>query len=290
MIIVSGYPISNRENDICDTESYIRLNNCGYNRFITRDMTICRKEGRHDYQLIYIKKGTGYFLFDKKDEAVAEGSIILYHPGEPQCYTYLHKDSPEVYWVHFTGFGAAELIAETGIAGERVKHIGFSSTCIDLFNSIIRELQLKRPLFSQAAIAAFMELLTCMGRRVLRTENNANRDENIQKVIEYMNSDYNADWSIEKLSKLCSLSSYRFMHNFKTYTGVSAMEYLEKIRINKAKDLLADSTLSIKEISDAVGYSNPLYFSTVFKKVTGMSPSAFKRMTGITPDKYRENK
>lgn len=278
MIIVSGYPISNRENDICDMEAYIRLNNCGYNRFITLDMTTCREKGRRDYQLIYIRKGKGYFQFNEKDETVGEGSIVLYRPGEPQRYTYLHKDSAEVYWVHFTGFGALEIIAGTGIADGHVKYIGISSKCVDLFNKIIRELQLKRPLFGQAANAAFMELLTCMGRRSLRTESPSDRDENIQKVIEYMNSDYNADWNIEKLSMLCNLSCYRFMHNFKAYTGVSAMEYLEKIRINKAKDLLADSALSIKEISDAVGYSNPLYFSTVFKKVTGMSPSGFKRM------------
>lgn len=60
---------------------------------------------------------------------------------------------------------------------------------------------------------------------------------------------------------------------FKEKTGINFIDYLSKIRIEKAKLLLKEGTLSIQEIGEAVGYPNPQYFSKVFKRLTDMSPS-----------------
>jgi beta-lactam-binding protein with PASTA domain len=67
--------------------------------------------------------------------------------------------------------------------------------------------------------------------------------------------------------------------DFKNKTGVNFIDYLTNIRIERAKELLADSDVSIKEICSEVGYADPNYFSRIFKKVTGVTPTEYKEVT-----------
>ncbi len=84
-----------------------------------------------------------------------------------------------------------------------------------------------------------------------------------------MHSKYNDQQSIDFYAKQCNLSKYHFIHLFKEYTGLSPYAYKTRIRIEKAKDLLSSTNLSISEISNILGYNNSLYFSNLFKKTQG---------------------
>jgi len=64
---------------------------------------------------------------------------------------------------------------------------------------------------------------------------------------------------------------------FKKETGQNFINYLTNIRIEKAKELLRSTNLKSYEIAYKVGYDNPTYFSTVFKKLTGMTPLDYKK-------------
>ena len=68
---------------------------------------------------------------------------------------------------------------------------------------------------------------------------------------------------------------------FKTYYGLTPMDYLVKTRIDESKFLLVNSSLKIKEIASEVGYEDSLYFSKVFKKITGVSPKEYIRSEKI---------
>jgi len=180
--------------------------------------------------------------------------------------------------VHFTGYGAYDLLKKVGLADSQAYSIGLHQSCIEYFNRIIRELMLKLPHYECAASAAFLGLMACMGRYAADTRNsrNSNISENIKKVMELMHTKYNCKWTIADLARQCSLSPDWFMHKFKAQTGLSPMEYLAKIRLDKAKWLMLNSSLSIKEISYIVGYNDPLYFSKLFKKAEGASPSEYR--------------
>ena len=68
-----------------------------------------------------------------------------------------------------------------------------------------------------------------------------------------------------------------FIRCFKRYMGVTPMQYLISIRMNRAKELLRNTDYSIQEISSLVGYENPLYFSRLFQRQTGRPPSVYRR-------------
>jgi two-component system response regulator YesN len=100
----------------------------------------------------------------------------------------------------------------------------------------------------------------------------------IKKALEYIDGHFNEDLSIQKVAEEVHLSSNYFSHIFKKYKGQSFTDYLNNIRIQKAKKLLAENLYKIYEISDMVGYSDYKYFSSVFKKIEGISPSEYTEL------------
>lgn len=279
MIHIAGHRFSIiPENGFNDTENYFTVNCCGYEKYMSKNVKTLRESGRFDYQLLYMTKGIGCFKIDGKMTNVPSGNIVIFHPEETQEYAYQCKDTPELYWAHFTGYGAHDLMNKVGLSPGRLHYAGVHNICIEYFKKIILELQLKAPLYQQAADAALMELLAVIGRKAMDMENPRTSiiDADILNIMEQMHSEYNGTWNIAKLAKQCKLSPNRFMHKFKIQTGLSAMEYLMKIRMDKAKDLLLNSSLSIKEISNVIGYENPLYFSRLFSKTEGVSPREYR--------------
>ena len=75
---------------------------------------------------------------------------------------------------------------------------------------------------------------------------------------------------------MVNISPYYFSKLFKEATGENFIEYLTNIRIDKAKELLEKSDLSMKEICAMCGYSDPNYFSRTFKKNVGLTPTEYK--------------
>ncbi len=98
----------------------------------------------------------------------------------------------------------------------------------------------------------------------------------IAKAKAYINLNYNKAISLDDVSREVDISPYYFSKIFKEETGVNFIDYLTNIRIDKAKALLANSDLSMKEICGKVGYSDPNYFSRSFKKNVGVTPTDYK--------------
>jgi len=98
----------------------------------------------------------------------------------------------------------------------------------------------------------------------------------ISAAKSYIDANFHRDISLEEVSRATGLSPQYFSRFFKEETGENFIDYLTRVRITEAKRLLKEQKLSIKEVSYHVGYNDPNYFSKIFKKVTGLSPSGFK--------------
>jgi two-component system response regulator YesN len=99
----------------------------------------------------------------------------------------------------------------------------------------------------------------------------------IQQAKEYFDHHYmDPDLSLNEVAAQVNLSPSHFSVVFSQETGQTFKEYLTEVRIKKAKELLRMTTLRSAEISYQVGYSDPHYFSYVFRKNTGVSPSEFR--------------
>lgn len=98
----------------------------------------------------------------------------------------------------------------------------------------------------------------------------------ISKAKIYINAHFSKDITLVDVSREVDISPYYFSKIFKEETGENFIEYLTNIRIDKAKDLLAETDLSMKEICAQIGYSDPNYFSRAFKKNVGVTPTEYK--------------
>ena len=81
-----------------------------------------------------------------------------------------------------------------------------------------------------------------------------------------------------ELSKEAGLSYVQFLRRFKAYTGLTPAKYVNVLKMKKARELLADSRLQIKEISEKLGFENEYYFSNFFKKNMNVSPTAYRKI------------
>jgi len=100
---------------------------------------------------------------------------------------------------------------------------------------------------------------------------------NIDKIIEYINNHYNQPINLYDLSKMVYLSPSYLSYLFKKQMGMGFKEYLNGVRIKKAKQLILESNLSLSEIAKMVGMEDPNYFSRLFKKYFLVSPQKLRK-------------
>ena len=273
----AGY-LRNVDEDIEDTERALVVTCCGIFKLIHRRvMRTTRPNGRLDYQLLYIASGKAYFYFGDEVLVAPAGHIVLYRPGVSQLYEYFLEDSAEVCWVHFTGYEAGALMDKTGFADTISLYCGASPAFQELFRQMIRELQLKRPCFEEFLTLYLQQLLAEVQRSRLEVSSIHYRcSKEIAAAIHYFNEAFAREINIEDYALSQHMSVCWFIRSFKRYTGVTPLQYITTIRINKARELLKDSDYSVQEIGSLVGYDNQLYFSRMFKKQTGCSPSQYR--------------
>ena len=98
----------------------------------------------------------------------------------------------------------------------------------------------------------------------------------IGKAKEYINRKFSKDISLEEVAKHVDISSYYFSKLFKEEEGMNFIDYVTELRIDKAKKMLTEANVSIKEVCIEAGYTDPNYFSRIFKKVVGRTPTEYR--------------
>ncbi|MDQ3820864.1 MAG: helix-turn-helix domain-containing protein, partial [Acidobacteriota bacterium] len=102
-------------------------------------------------------------------------------------------------------------------------------------------------------------------------------DRRIRRAIELMHVNLERDLQLEELAAAAYLSPFHFARLFKKLTGASPHAYLATLRTTRAQALLAETDLSISEVSERVGYSSPSHFTKAFRHSTGLTPRAFRK-------------
>ncbi len=274
----TGY-LNHKDTDQEIIDEPLVIESCGVYRLIRRpSMVTTRPMGRKDYQLIYIFTGKVEFILNGQVQVLTAGNMVLYHPHEPQNYIYRLEDSPEVYWIHFTGYDAERLLNEAGFKDQNTVYVGGSAYYGQTFLQIIRELQVQRNCFDELIAVAFRHMLLTLKRQLWEQQNHQERiTKEVESAIHYFHENYAKPINIEEYAKSQHMSISWFIRSFRQYTGVPPRQYIIMVRIAKARELLDGSDCNINEISAMVGYDNALYFSRIFKKQEGISPLMYKK-------------
>lgn len=94
----------------------------------------------------------------------------------------------------------------------------------------------------------------------------------LERVLKHLHSNYQDSLDVEQLASMANMSSSTFHRNFRQVTASSPIQYVKKLRLNRAKELLLDQGLKVKQAAVQVGYESPTQFSREFTRYFGRSP------------------
>ncbi len=257
--------------------NFVNINNCAVVHLADSDHINIREKGRSDYLLMYITKGKLYAKVNGKEYTVNQNEAFLYHPNEPQEYRFYKKDSTINYWVHFNGVEMDKIIASLGL--NDMHHLKLNNDTFDieqLFSRLCREFNSKEEFYKQICSGLIIVILSSISRGVLNRKTNNNTNNFVEHILGEFHSEPAKSFVIEDLAEEHSVTVNYLIKAFKKATGVTPAQYIIGIRIKKAKELLLYSDYSLVTISELLGYQNPSYFSRLFKKHVGISPTKFR--------------
>lgn len=238
-------------------------------------------EGRvlHEYQINYITEGSGVFENAHGKFPVRAGSMLFNFPGVWHRYKPNERSGWEENYIGFNGKIADGLFQHPLFKPTRpVLQVGNREELLDTYLKIFDLVEREQPGFQQIASGMVMKLL---GYIISIEKQKGFSGKPIAKVIEesrfMMRQQVGKEIDLQQIAEQYHVGYSYFRQMFKKYTGVSPGQYHIQLRIMRAKELLASTNKSIKEISYELGFQSIYYFSNMFKKKEGMNPSDFRK-------------
>ncbi|MFC4601202.1 AraC family transcriptional regulator [Cohnella hongkongensis] len=261
-------------------DEFVHVNSAGYYEFDPPNGLTYRQFGRQDYYLSYNHSGEMLVKINQKTHEIGPGTVFIYPPFAEQYYQQKDNQLISNYWVHFTGFGIPELLLRSNLEYNQIYNLDVNTEIPGLIEEIIEEISRKQHDYQHVASTILQKLFFMISRKNQAKNNNnpnAVRDNRISNSIEFIHKNYRQAITVAELSEISCLSLSRYTAVFREIVGVSPQQYLVRYRLQKAKELLSTTDLSVGQIADLVGYPDQFHFSKIFKKHESATPLAYRK-------------
>ena len=262
------------------SDKYLHVNNCGRQYLGDANHNTIRLHGRVDFHMLYILSGRCHAEVRGEEITAKAGDAVLFRPGEKQKYAFYKADKSESLWIHFTGSGCADYLRTLGLYGLPKFTVGKDAALLRALDSMIlsNELRMTGNSPDGDVCDGYLFLaLAIMAKIVKVGDEKIKRVGEIAEVADLMSRGFREKRSVGEYAAMCHMSESRFEHVFKEATGISPLEYILGIRIERAKRLLETTDLRNQQIAEEVGFCDANYFSRAFKKRVGMSPANYRK-------------
>lgn len=235
----------------------------------------------NEYQLLYITEGRGVFRSTHFKEApLREGDMFLLFPDERHSYHPLPNVGWKSHWIGFKGKNIDDRVLAGFLSVEKpIYHVGFSSEIVQLYKTAYETAVNEEP-FSQQMMAGIVNhmvgIMYALERNLELNKNNSHKDM-INRARLRIREALESNLTIQEIADELSMSYSNFRKLFKEYTGLSPAVYQQDLKLQRAKELLSTTDLSVKEIAYRLNFDSPDYFSAKFKIKTGRKPSEMRR-------------
>ncbi|WP_162248927.1 helix-turn-helix domain-containing protein [Paenibacillus sp. Root52] len=166
-----------------------------------------------------------------------------------------------------------------------ITHIGFSEELLSLYNELTLVWLKKEPGFEIKAHALLLMILHQYFKRFYYKINVQNIDSRIQKTIRYILNNLHHPIKVEELANIAGVTTAYYGTLFKKCTGSSVKEYINKMKISNAENILLSGEFTVMDAAYKCGFEDIFYFSKLFKKIKGYPPSKIlldKKMNELT--------
>ncbi len=233
----------------------------------------------HEYQLLYITGGEGYFESATTGKVhVVKGCVIMLFPNQWHTYYPLDATGWVEYYIGFEGPIIDNIIERSFFSPHKqVSFLGTHEDLVSLYNQAIQVAKDDKTGAQQYLAGIVYHILG----KTLSLEKNESFDsheirEKIEQAKVLMTESVFGDVHPEDIANRLNISYSWFRKVFKEYTGQAPSQYFKELKINKAKQLLVETNSSIKEIAYKLNYNSVEHFFSIFKTKTRYTPSEYR--------------
>ena len=242
-----------------------------------------RKDGKawvhKDIEFDFVIRGEAQVYLDDKTITAKEGDIICVNPYV--IHRFLPVDLAKVGILMInTGFLTKNGIDITKLRfDEMIK----DSTAAELYREIMSEHERDESFCETAIRAAILRLIVFVCRNYSKSDPSGQELSELRsfgrsfeytsRAIDYVNANFRRKISLDEVSAAAGASKYHFLRTFKKVTGYTVTDYINKVRCEQARSLLAGGEYSVKEVALRSGFDNMSHFTNTFKKHVGCLPS-----------------
>lgn len=232
-----------------------------------------------EYQILYISKGKGTFASETTKKTVIEkGQAILLFPGQWHTYCPSYETGWNEYYIGFEGRIIDNIVANGFISTEKqIFDIGINEELVDLYSTAIKVAKEDKKASQQHLAGIVLNILGS----ILYLSNNKTLDSKettqiIERAKVIMVENINKDIDVHEIASNLGTSYSWFRKEFKEYTGFAPSQYFQELKLKRAKELLTETDLSVKEISFQLNFSSYEYFLSFFRKRVGSTPMEYR--------------
>lgn len=223
------------------------------------------------YTIHIVESGKGYIEYDGKKVALRTNEIFIVYPGKLVSYYPDPKNPWSYYWMTFEGVQADELVGRIGADPQRPYLVNeMNRQVINHFAAAMEAFEKNGRIVTECVGYLYVilgELSFGLDRNVLTMQ-----QRYVKEALTFIYYNYNFDISVADIAKSLHISPNYLSTLFQSEVGMSTKQYLVKRRMEIALDHMKTRDMKIKDIAADVGYSDPLYFSKVFKNYYGKTP------------------
>ena len=235
------------------------------------------------HEMIFVCEGNGHIVIGENRYPMKNGMLFYIPPGVQQTIE-PRAQNPEHYMtVHFSG--SRMVLGPDGkwkfreniqtLRQPPAQKITDYTPLEELFEKLLDTWNDKGPSYEFVAATLLRQLLIWVSQNNIKQSKNHAISLKIDRIIEYMRQNINSKVTLEELSGIAGLSIFYLSRTFKEATGYPIITYFNKMKIEKAKELLIEGNKKVKEVAYELGYTNEFYFSRIFKRIEGLSPKEF---------------
>lgn len=248
-----------------------------------------------EIEICYVKSGNGVFLVDGARYEIEPGKVFVFlsnqphwieriDGAEPPCFLDL-KFEPRIVWspdLNFFDDSFLRRLLSDGCQNCFEKDEDAAEMIRENMEEMFVECQNRKSGAEIIIKANLYKILVILLRRENKISafsacKNVKNLENMDKVIQYINSNISKKLSLEELADISCFSRTYFSVLFKELNGISPWDYINIKRVELAKSMLRESNETVLYISSECGFSNLSNFNRIFKKITGTTPTEFRK-------------
>lgn len=235
------------------------------------------RERHDDHLLIYCSEGSGQLLATGADGTqalrVGSGDLLWLPPGMAHEYRADAEQPWSISWVHLRGEGAAWLRQAAGFDASPLRHWGVQHALLNGFAQLLEARHSGYRFQPYLLTASRLRTLLCQ-LPLLRPLREGGLD--LDGLHAYMRENLHRRLELAQLAAFCNLSKFHFVNRYRAQTGRTPVQHFLHLKIEYACQLLDGSAHSVARVGEALGYDDSYYFSRLFSKVMGLSPSAYR--------------